>query len=142
MFESGGGLTNEPAKLRSGGKVDVFNDNDIMVVETMKAEGVVVMYRETNETNTITKGKKEDREYDRGKDQVYSERKFDDNLKAYNKDSVNDGQEHEGNDIHFERNEACPDINMYVTKDSTRKYKLNVSIASHINNDLIFLKTK
>ena len=89
-----------------------------MVVETMKAEGVVVIHGETNETNTNRQGKKEECKYDRGEDQIYSKRKFDKNLKAYNKDKMNDGQEHEGNDIHFERNEAHPS----ATKQTKYKY--------------------
>ena len=61
----------------------------------------VVMCKVINDNNINMEERKEKRRYYRANRKIYNKREYDGNIRAYNKANVNNGQEHEGNDIQF-----------------------------------------
>ena len=106
VFENSAGLPNEPAKGRSEGQEYMVDYNGSIAMKNIRAGGAivmdqvtVVMYEAINDNNINMEEMEEERRYYRADREICNKRKYHGNTRRYNKDSVNDGKEHEGNDI-------------------------------------------
>ena len=106
VFENSAGLPNEPAKGRSEGQEYMVDYNGSIAMRNIRIGGAVVMdqvtaimYEGINDNNINMEEIEEERRYYRADHEICDKRKYHGNIRRYNKDSVNDGQEHEGNDI-------------------------------------------